>query len=312
MSEEKVKGPTTTGHVWDDDLQELTNPLPRWWIWGFYITFVFTVVYWLFYPAWPIGNGFTKGVPGLNSITYTATTVDGKEVEKTTHWNMRSKYMVEMNELHAAQKQWFDKVAATPYEDVAKDADLMQFVNSAGKTLFSDNCAPCHQAGGQGKIGFSPNLTDDHWQYGGTYEEISHTIVAGRQGYMPPFKEVLKDEQIGQLANYVLSMSGEPHDAAAATAGAALFQSETAACYYCHGADAKGRTQMGSANLTDKIWLWADIPAEKTAEAKVDAVKKIISGGLARGVMPYWNERLKPEQIKLLTVYVHDGLGGGK
>lgn len=309
---DKTKAPTTTGHTWDGDLQELTNPLPKWWIWGFYITFIFTITYWLFYPAWPIGQNFTKGVPGLNSVTYTATTVDGKEVQKTTHWNMRSKFMVEMNELTAAQKQWFDKVAALPYEQVSQDAELMQFVNSAGKTLFSDNCAPCHQAGGQGKIQFSPNLTDDHWQYGGTYDKIHETIVGGRHGYMPPFKEVLNEEQITQLANYVLSLSGEPNDAAAATKGAALFQTDAAACLYCHGADAKGRTELGSANLTDKIWLWANVPAAKEPQAKLEEVKKVIVGGLDRGVMPNWDGRLKPDQIKLLTVYVHDSLGGGK
>ncbi|WP_137718875.1 cytochrome-c oxidase, cbb3-type subunit III [Methylobacillus flagellatus] len=302
----------TTGHVWDNDLQELDNPLPRWWIWGFYITFLFTIVYWLFYPAWPIGNNYTKGVPGLNSITYTATQPNGEQVEKTTHWNMRSKFMVEMNELQEAQKKWFDKVAAMPFEDVQKDAELMQFVNSVGKTMFTDNCAPCHQQGAQGKIGFSPNLADDHWQYGGTYQNIEETIVAGRNGYMPPFKEVLQDEQITQLANYVLEMSGEPHDAEASKAGAALFRSETAACFYCHGENAQGKIQMGSANLTDKIWLWADIPGSKTDAAKLAEVKRVITGGLNRGVMPAWSGRLSPAQIKLLTVYVHDSLGGGK
>jgi cytochrome c oxidase cbb3-type subunit 3 len=311
MSQEKAKV-TTTGHVWDDDLQELNNPLPRWWLWGFYITFAFSLIYWLFYPAWPIGGHYTKGVPGLNSITYTATTTDGKAVQKTTHWNMRAKYMVEMNELHAVQKQWFDKVAAKPYEEVSKDAELMQFVNSAGKTLFSDNCAPCHQSGGQGKIGFSPNLTDDNWIYGGTYDQIHQTIVAGRHGYMPPFKEVLTDAQITQLANYVLSLSGEPSDAIAAKAGDALFHSEAAACYYCHGVEAKGRIELGSANLTDKIWLWVNVPADKLPETKLNDVKSVIAGGLARGMMPNWGARLKPEQIKLLTVYVHDSLGGGK
>ena len=157
MSLEQHKTPNTTGHVWDGDLQEYTNPVPRWWTWCFYFTVVFTVVYWLLYPAWPIGGNFTKGIPGLNSITYTTTNADGEEVEKTTHWNMRSKFIVEMNELEQAQKQWFDKVAAMPFEEVAQDAALMQFVNSAGKTLFSDNCAACHQAGGQGKISFSPS-----------------------------------------------------------------------------------------------------------------------------------------------------------
>ncbi len=312
MSLDKTKAPTTTGHVWDGDLQELNNPLPNWWIWGFYATFIFTIIYWLLYPAWPIGDHFTTGIPGLNSITYTATTVDGKEIQKTTHWNSRSKLMAEMGELQAAQKQWFDKVAAMPYEKVSQDAELMQFVNSAGKTLFSDNCAPCHQAGGQGKIGFSPNLTDDSWMYGGTYENIHQTIVGGRHGYMPPFKEVLTDAQVTQLANYVLSLSGEPDDATAASAGNALFHSETAACYYCHGANGKGREVLGSANLTDKIWLWANVPAAKLPGAKLDEVKKVIIGGLSRGVMPSWDGRLKPDQIKLLTVYVHDSLGGGK
>lgn len=312
MSLDNKKGTATTGHTWDGDLQELNNPIPRWWIWCFYATTLFTVAYWLLYPAWPVGGSYTKGLPGLNEIRYVATTADGQEVEKTTHWNMRSKYMVEMNELKQAQKVWFDQVASMPFEKVAQDAELMQFVNSAGKTLFSDNCAPCHQSGGQGKIGFSPNLTDDHWQYGGTYEQIEQTIVAGRRGYMPQFQDVLSDEQITQLANYVLSMSGEPSNEEAASAGKKLFQTETAACYYCHGADAKGREVLGSANLTDKIWLWANVPAQADAAAKLEEVKKVIAGGLARGVMPNWDGRLRPDQIKLLTVYVHDSLGGGK
>lgn len=313
MSQEKIKAPvTTTGHVWDDDLEEFNNPLPNWWIWGFYATFIFTIIYWLMYPAWPVGGTFTKGIPGLNTISYTATTADGKEVEKSTHWNSRAKFMVEMNELNDSQKKWFDKVASMQYEEVSKDADLMQFVNSAGKTLFSDNCAPCHQQGAQGKIGFSPNLTDDYWKWGGTYQNIYDTLQHGHRGYMPPFREVLSDEQITQLANYVLQMSGEPNDAASATAGAALFRGEAAACYYCHGADAKGRQEVGSENLTDKIWMWANVPGSKTQQAKLNEVKTVIAGGLARGVMPNWDTRLKPEQIKLLTVYVHDSLGGGK
>ena len=312
MSKDKKIPANTTGHVWDGDLRELNNPVPAWWLWSYYATAVFTVIYWLLYPAWPVGSTYTKGVPGLNNITYTATTVDGKEVQKTTHWNMRSKFMVEMNELHTAQKKWFDKVAAMPYEQVAKDADLMQFVNSAGKTLFSENCAACHQAGGQGKIGFSPNLVDDSWIYGGSYEKIQETITGGRHGFMPAFKEVLSAEQITQLASYVLTLAGEPADAKAAAAGDALFHGDTAACFYCHGADAKGREVLGSANLTDKIWLWANVPGHKDAADKLEEVRKVIGGGLNRGVMPNWDSRLKPDQIKLLTVYVHDSLGGGK
>jgi cytochrome c oxidase cbb3-type subunit III len=313
MSQDNKK-PTveTTGHVWDDDLQELNNPLPRWWIWGFYITFAFALVYWLFYPAWPIGHTYTKGVPGLNNVTYVATKVDGTQEKKTTHWNMRSKLMVEMNELKTEQKPYFDKVASKSFEDVSKDAELMQFVNSAGKTLFSDNCAPCHQAGGQGKIKFAPNLTDDHWQYGGTYENIETTIIAGRNGMMPAFKGILSDAELTQVSEYVLSLSGEPHNAASAKLGDAIFHGDKAGCYACHGADAKGNTAMGSANLTDKIWLWPDVLGAKTPEAKLTEVKTLIYGGMNKGVMPVWGTRLKPEQIKLLTVYVHDSLGGGK
>jgi cytochrome c oxidase cbb3-type subunit 3 len=297
----------TTGHVWDDDLQELTNPLPQWWLWTFYLTIVFSIVYWVMYPAWPIGKTYTTGVPGVNTIQYT----NSKGEAKTTHWNMRAKLMVEMNEGAAAQKKWFDKVAATPYEEVAKDAELMQFVQSAGKTLFADNCAACHQAGGQGKIGLAPNLVDDSWMFGGTYENVHETISNGRNGMMPAFGASLSDEKLTQVANYVLSLSGEEHDAAAATAGDAIFHGE-GTCLACHGPDGKGMQAMGSANLIDKIWLWADVANAGSAEAKVAAVKKIVSEGMSRGKMPAWSGRLKPEQVKLLTVYVHDSLGGGK
>lgn len=300
----------TTGHVWDDDLQELTNPLPQWWLWTFYLTILFSVVYWLLYPAWPIGQDYTKGIAGLNTIKYTATTVDGQKVEKETHWNMRSKLMAEMNEAQAAQKQWFDKVAATPFEEIAADAELMQFVNSAGRTLFADNCAACHQAGGQGKLGLAPNLTDDDWMYGGTYDAIHQTIMGGRNGQMPAFKGMLADEKITQVAHYVLSLSGEPHDAEAATAGQAIFNGE-GICMSCHGPDGKGNQMMGSANLTDRIWLWADVPGQESVEGKVAEITKIVAGGMNRGVMPAWSGRLSAEQIKLLTVYVHDSLGGG-
>ncbi|MCX7628480.1 MAG: cytochrome-c oxidase, cbb3-type subunit III [Methylophilaceae bacterium] len=296
----------TTGHVWDEDLAELTNPLPNWWLWAFYITIIFSVVYWIIYPAWPMGKSFTKGMG--NTITY----VNNKGETKTTHWNMRAKLMKETNEAVAAQKPWFDKVAATPFEEISKNAELMQFVQSAGKTLFSENCAACHMAGGQGKLGLAPNLVDDSWIFGGTYEKIQETITIGRHGIMPPKGgSQINDEQIAQVANYVLSLSGEPHDAEAAKAGDAIFHGE-GMCAACHGPDAKGIPEMGSANLTDKIWLWADVPGAPDQVAKVKAVSEVITNGLSRGKMPAWGGRLSPEQIKVLTVYVHDTLGGGK
>lgn len=313
MSQDKTNvNKKTTGHVWDDDLEELTNPLPMWWIWGFYITCVFALIYWLLYPAWPVAGTYTKGLPSLNTITYTAKTVDGKEVQKTTHWNMRAKFMAEMNALKASQKQWFDKVASTSYEAVASDADLMQFVNSAGKQLFTDNCMPCHQAGGQGKIGIAPNLIDDYWQYGGSYELINTTIVGGRHGNMPAFKQVLSAPELEQVVHYVLSLSSEPHNAELAKAGNAIFHDPKAGCYVCHGDDAKGKIELGSANLTDNIWLWADVAGAASEKEKVALLTNLINAGVNRGVMPAWSGRLSADQIKLLTVYVHDSLGGGK
>ena len=305
MSQPDMHAPVqTTGHVWDGDLAEYNNPLPTWWVWAFYATIASSLVYWLIYPAWPVGKGFTKG---FETITY----VNDKGVTKTTHWNTRALLMKEMNQADKQQRPYFEKVESTPYQKIAADPELSNFVTSAGKTLFQDNCAACHQAGGQGKTGFAPNLTDDDWLYGGTYQKIQETITNGRHGYMPPFRDVLSDRQMDDLASYVLSLSGEKADPARAAAGNALFHSETAACYYCHGADAKGRQVLGSANLTDKIWLWADIPADRTLDRKVQDIERVIAGGLNKGVMPTWKDRLKPEQIKVLTVYVHE-LGGGK
>lgn len=306
MSEQKLQSQTvqTTGHAWDGDLQEYNNPLPVWWVYTFYVTVVFALVYWTIYPSWPFGKGW---IGGLSNITY----VNSAGETKTHSWNTRALFLESMNKAAAAQKPYFDKVASMSYAQIAKDPDMSGFILSSGKALFSDNCAPCHQAGGQGVVGFFPNLTDDDWLYGGSYDKIHETITGGRHGYMPTFGEVLTPEQIDDLASYVASLSGIGHDAAKAAAGNTLFHSETAACYYCHGADAKGRKEIGSANLTDNIWLWANVPGAEGAEGKVAAIRSVITSGLNKGVMPAWGGRLSPEQIKVLTVYVHE-LGGGQ
>jgi cytochrome c oxidase cbb3-type subunit 3 len=306
MSQEKTQSQTvqTTGHAWDGDLQEYNNPIPVWWQYAFYFSVAVAVGYWLIYPAWPVGGGFTTG---FDSITY----VNDKGEKKTTHWNTRALFLKETNEAVAAQKPYFDKVESLPFEQIVKDPELNSFVVSSGKQLFSDNCAACHQQGGGGKEGFAPNLTDDDWLYGGHFANIQQTITNGRHGYMPAFADVLTSTQIDQLADYVLSLSRIAVNPDSAKAGDALFHSETAACFYCHGDNGKGRQQIGSANLTDRIWLWANVPGADTIAAKEAAVKKVIQGGLNKGVMPSWKDRLSPEQIKVLTVYVHE-LGGGK
>lgn len=294
----------TTGHVWDGDLQEFNNPLPIWWIYGLYVTIIFALVYWVVYPSWPIGKGF---LPGFNTITY----VNAEGKEESWHWNTRAKLLKETQEAVIAQKPYYDKVAGLPYEQITKDPELSSFVVSAGKAVFSENCAACHQAGGQGKVGFFPNLTDDDWLYGGAFDKINETITKGRHGYMPPFAEALEPSQIDALANYVASLSGLKADAAKASQGKEMFHSQVGACYYCHGDEAKGRKDIGSANLTDKVWLWADVPGTNDDAGKIAAIKQVIASGLNKGVMPMWEGRLNAEQIKLLTVYVHE-LGGGK
>ena len=306
MSEQKLQSQTvqTTGHAWDGDLQEYNNPLPVWWVYTFYATVIFSIVYWVIYPSWPIGKDW---IGGMSKITY----VNSEGETKTHSWNTRALLLEDMNKASAAQKPYFDKVSAMSYEQIAKDPEMSGFILSSGKALFADNCAPCHQAGGQGVVGFFPNLTDDDWLYGGSYETIHATLMNGRRGYMPTFSEVLDGAQIDQLAHYVGKLSGIGHDGAKAAAGELLFRSETAACFYCHGSDAKGRQDIGAPNLTDNIWLWADVPAAGSDDGKVAAIRSVIGNGLNKGVMPAWAGRLSPEQIKVLTVYVHE-LGGGQ
>ncbi len=311
MSEQHLQSQTvqTTGHAWDGDLQEFNNPLPTWWVYTFYFTIVFALVYWLIYPSWPFGKGFLSGipVPGISKIVYQND--KGETVE--SHWNTRALLQADLNQAAEMQKPYFGKVAASDFSQIAKDPELNGFVLSAGKALFTDNCAACHQQGGQGVVGFFPNLTDDDWLYGGTFDRIHETLVNGRRGYMPAFAEVLSAGQIDSLANYIASLSGIAHDANKAAAGKALFTSDAAACYYCHGENAQGRKETGAPNLTDKIWLWANVPVAEKAEDKVSAIRGVIAGGLNKGVMPAWGERMSPEEIKVLTVYVHQ-LGGGK
>ena len=304
MSQNQSSNAQTTGHVWDDDLQEYNNPLPAWWLWAFYLTIIFSIVYWVAYPAWPIGKGFTTG---MSTITYT----NDKGVEKTTHWSTRALLMKDLQDAREKQKPFFDKIAATPFEEIAKNPDLNNFVASAGKVLFSDNCAACHMSGGAGKMAFAPNLTDDDWLYGGTYDKIQATITNGRHGIMPAKGgAALNDAEVDSLANYVLSLSGNQMDATKVAAGNELFHGK-GACFSCHGAEGKGNQDIGSANLTDKIWLWADVAGADSADKKVAAVTAVINSGLNKGVMPAWNGRLSADQIKLLTAYVHDVLGGG-
>ncbi|MDH5600602.1 MAG: cytochrome-c oxidase, cbb3-type subunit III [Gammaproteobacteria bacterium] len=304
MSSEKSK-PTvqTTGHAWDGDLQEFNNPLPTWWLWTFYATVVFAIIYWVLYPAWPVGGSYTKGM--MNDITYT--TADGKT--KTTHWNTRALLLKEMQIAREEQAEYLKDINALSFEQIRSKPEKSAFANSMAKVLFADNCAACHQSGGDGVMGRYPNLLDDAWLWGGSFDKIQETIANGRTGSMPGFKASLSTKQISDVSDYVLSLSGNEADAAAVKRGQAIFSGQ-GGCAACHGADAKGQDFMGSANLTDKIWTIADVSGAETAAAKKEAVMNVVKNGKTR-VMPAWKGRLSATEIKILTYYVHQ-LGGGK
>ncbi len=294
-----ITGVETTGHVWDDTLMEFNNPLPRWWLWAFYGTIIFSIVYWIMYPSWPTGLVKRGYMSGVSEVTFKNKA--GEDV--TTHWNTRALLAREMqndpNELK--RQEMVKKVAAMPLADVTKDPDSSAFVLAYGKGIFGDYCAACHQSGGQGVRGSFPNLVDDAWLWGGDAADIETTIRKGRKGNMPAHKGTLSDEQITEAANYVLSLSGEPVDSALAAKGKEIFN--TKGCSGCHTPAATGMKALGSANLTDHIWTQAHVPEAKTTEGKIKAVKAIIAGGIKRE-MPSWEKRLSNDEIKVLVAYL--------
>ena len=304
MSKDTKQTVQTTGHAWDGDIQEFNNPLPNWWLWGFYATVVFAIVYWVLFPTFPIGKDYTKGM--LNDITYV--TSDGKE--KTTHWNTRSLLMREMQEAREMQQPYMDKIQKASYAAISKDQDMRAFAYSSAKVLFADNCAACHQAGGAGVMGLYPNLADDAWLWGGSHKQIETSIRDGRVGSMPGFKARFSDADITDLSSYVLSLSKQDGvNPTSAKRGKAMFEG-AAGCFACHTKAGSGNHAMGSANLTDKIWSISNVAGQNSIEDKQSVVKKVIASGINRH-MPALKERLSEVEIKMLTFYIHE-LGGGK
>jgi len=304
MSSEKSKQSVqTTGHSWDGDLQEFNNPLPTWWLWGFYATVVFALVYWVLYPAWPIGTSFTKGIG--NQIEYT--TKDGKVVK--THWNTRAVYERQMQLAREKQATYLAKLKDASFQEILNDPQKRGFALSFAKVLFADNCAACHQAGGAGIVGKYPNLADDSWLWGGSFKQIQTTISEGRHGNMPSFAGRLTPAQLDDVSEFVLSLSGQAKDAAMAKRGDKLFHG-SAGCFACHTAAGTGNVLMGSANLTDHIWTIAQIHPGMSHDQKQQAIINVVTHGVSR-TMPTWKHRLSDMQIKMLAFYVHE-LGGGK
>ena len=251
----------TTGHVYDEDLVEMNNPLPRWWMWLFILTVVFAF-------------GYVAVFPGLGSLP------------GQLGWTSKNQFEAEQQAAAQAMAPIYAGFSALTPAQLSHDPKAM----AIGERLFINNCAACHGSDARGSKGF-PNLTDTDWLHGGTPEKIDETITQGRNAAMPPMAAAVGTPQdVRNVANYVLSLSGSPHNPIAAAAGRPKF----AVCAACHGADGKGNQALGAPNLTDKVWLhgWGE-----------DAIVAIVTNGKTN-TMPAQVGRLTPEQIHVLGTYV--------
>ena len=252
----------STGHIWDEDLKEMNNPLPRWWMGLFVLTVIFAAIYLAMYP----GLGSNEG---------------------TLKWSATGQWQTEQAKAAETMAPVYAAFKELPAQELAKNPQAM----AIGERLFVNNCAQCHGADARGSKGF-PNLADTDWMGGdGSPEYIQKTIAEGRTGVMPPMAAAVGTaEDVRAVANYVLSLSGSPHNSVAAQLGKPKF----AACAACHGAEGKGTPALGAPNLTDKIWLhgWGE-----------DVVLAMVNGG-KQNVMPAQGARFTPEQLKVLTAYV--------
>ena len=276
--------PADTGHEWDG-IRELDNPLPRWWLWMFFASIAFAVVYWILMPAWPGLHGYTHGL--LNNSTRTDVSRDLAELNK-----QRGEKLVLLRN--------------ASLEQIEADPNLQAYALMVGQSAFGDNCATCHGLGGTGGKGYA-NLRDDVWLWGGTLTDIDYTITHGvrtgvegaRASKMPSFGRdaLLTREQISDLVEYVVNLSGRAANADAVARATPAFAQN---CATCHGADGHGTQSKGAPDLTDKEWLYG---SDRTT------IRGQINNGRG-GVMPTWGKRLNPEVIKALTVYVHVNAAG--
>jgi cytochrome c oxidase cbb3-type subunit 3 len=289
MTNKRIDEPTgveTVGHEWDG-IEELNNPLPRWWLIVLGITVAFAVVYAVLYPAIPMLHSASRGLWG---------------------WSSRGQLADEMAKAQADRKPVLDAIGAASFATIMADPKLLAQAKAGGAAAFKQNCAMCHGSGGKGGNGY-PNLTDSDWLWGGDVNAIETTIQHGirspddpatRTSLMPSFGKdgILQPGQISDVASYVRSLSGVGPNNAAAQRGAGVF---AANCVACHGADAHGSRQVGAPNLTDQVWLYGGSQEQVTA-----SVTKAHAG-----VMPAWSRKLDPATIKMLAIYVHS-LGGGE
>jgi cytochrome c oxidase cbb3-type subunit 3 len=288
MANRRLDQPTgteTVGHEWDG-IEELDTPMPRWWLWTFYASIVFALGYVALYPAWPMIHRGSEGALG---------------------WTSRADLAREMSEQKAEMAPMLNAIAGVPIEHLADNQARMQAAVAGGRAAFKVNCVQCHGSGAAGSqtLGY-PNLNDDDWLWGGDLATIQTTITHGardpsdgqtRQSQMPAFGRdgILTAEQIGEVADHVLSLSGKARDNAG---GAQLFEQN---CAVCHGPAGKGTRAVGAPNLSDAIWLYGG--------TRQDVIAQVTNPRM--GTMPAWGRRLDAVTIKMLAAYVHS-LGGGE
>lgn len=289
MADKDIDAPTgveTTGHAWDG-IKELNNPLPRWWVILFWVSILWSIGYWIFMPAWPGISGYTKGLRNHSERANVDAAVAGVQAARAEQMTLL--------------------LSAGSIDEIERDPALLQYAMTAGESIFGDTCATCHGAGGQGNLGY-PALVDDDWLWGGTLADIQTTLLYGIRSTHPQARinlmqaygrdGLLSAEQVSDLVEFVLKISGRDSAAAAVARAAPIFAQQ---CASCHAADGRGDRALGAPNLTDAIWLYGG--------ERVDIQKSLYAG--RGGVMPAWNERLSSEQITALAVYVHS-LGGGE
>jgi cytochrome c oxidase cbb3-type subunit 3 len=289
-------GENNTGHFWDDNLRELNNPAPRWWMIGFWASILWWVGYGILFPMWPTLDGNTQGILG---------------------WSQIQEYNEGVAQVDAVRSEFEGQIAAMTPEEIMADPGLTQYTLASAKVLFGDNCSACHGSGGQGNPGY-PVLADDDWLYGGSVAKITESLQVGRKGAMTAHKDILSEAEIDTLAKWVVE-KGEGQKGS--DEGWNLYK--TKGCSACHGQEADGvlargpngevLATVGAANLIDGIWRFEPGGLESAKHTIMYGVNQPDVDGTRDAVMPAFGQtgKLGEQEIKKLVVYVHQ-LGGGE
>jgi len=282
---DEMTGTETTGHEWDG-IKELDTPMPRWWLWTFYVCIIWSVGYWVYYPTWPTfsGEGERGGTVG------------------SANWTQYTQLEESQAEIVARRAQYQSRFDNASFEDIQNDPTLSAFAMAGGRAAFGDNCATCHGTGGAGASGY-PNLNDDDWLWGGTMDDIYQTLRYGirashdetRISDMPAFGEFMDADEISKMADFVVATAAGTETS---EEGRTLYNDNCAAC---HSETLTGGRDFGAPNLADALWLYSGSSDEIVAQIRKPK----------HGLMPAWENRLSPSTIRQLTLYVHS-LGGGE